>query len=356
MAGVYKIEISESEAELKELLRKEKTGSGKERIQVLYLLKTKKAKTVTEAAEMLGRNRVTVQDWLGKYRQGGLEKLLSKKVSTGRPRKVPQWAEKTLEKRLKEKEVFDNYGEICEWLKEKLGIEAKYKTVHKLVYYRLKASPKIARPKSLEQSEERLEDFKKNLLENLAMLSWVAITMMSNTGKIRFLCEDETRLGLKTISGRKITAKGVKPYGKVQWKFQATYIYGVVEPKTGEHFFYEFTHLNSQCFQIFLELVSEYFADSILIIQLDNGRFHKAKNLKIPDNIILMFQPPHCPESNPIEQIWQYLKKGLRWKLPRDLEELRLLIGQRLEEMNKEVIASIVGRGYILDALSVVGI
>ena len=112
-------------------------------------------------------NRVTVQDWLGKYRQGGLEKLLSKKVSTGRPRKVPQWAEKTLEKRLKEKERFDNYGEICEWLKEKLGIEAKYKTVHKLVYYRLKASPKIARPKSLEQSEERLEDFLKNLLENL---------------------------------------------------------------------------------------------------------------------------------------------------------------------------------------------
>ncbi|MCZ8308501.1 hypothetical protein [Microcystis sp. LE19-55.1A] len=50
--------------------------------------------------------------------------------------------------------------------------------------------------------------------------------MMSNTGKIRFLCEDETRLGLKTISGRKITAKGVKPYGKVQGQFQATYIYG----------------------------------------------------------------------------------------------------------------------------------
>ncbi len=95
----------------------------------------------------------------------------------------------------------------------------------------------------------------------------------------------------------------------MQGQFQATYIYGVVEPKTGEHFFYDFTHLNSQCFQIFLELVSEYFADSISIIQLDNGRFHKAKNRKIPDNIILMFQPPHCPESNPIEQIWQYLKK-----------------------------------------------
>jgi transposase len=265
MAGVYKIEISESEAELKELLRQEKTGSGKERIQVLYLLKTKKAKTVTEAAEMLGRNRVTVQDWLEKYRQGGLEKLLSKKVSKGRPKKVTQWAEKALEKRLKEKEKFDSRVDICEWLEEKLGIEAKYKTVHKLVYYRLKASPKIARPKSLEQSEERLEYFKTKLLENLAMLSWVAITMMSNIGKIRFLCEDQTRLALKTISGRKITAKGVKPYGKVQGQFQATYIYGVLEPKIGEHFFYELTHLNSQCFQIFLELVSEYFAGGFAI-------------------------------------------------------------------------------------------
>jgi transposase len=159
MAGVSKIEIGESEAELKKLLGKEKTVSGKERIQVLYLLKTKKAKTVTQAAEMIGRNRVTVQDWLGKYCAGGLEKLLSKKVGTGRPRKIPIWAELALEKRLKENQGFDSYGEICEWLEEKTGIEAKYKTVHKLVFYRLKASPKIARSKSLEQSKKRLEDF-----------------------------------------------------------------------------------------------------------------------------------------------------------------------------------------------------
>ena len=161
MAGVYKIEIRESEAELKQLLRQEKTGSGKERVQVLYLLKTKNAQTVQEASQIIGRNRVTVQDWLAKYRQGGLEKLLSKKVGTGRPRKVPQWAEKALEKRLKESEGFNSYGEICEWLEEKLGIIANYKTVYQLVHYRLGASPKIARPKSLEQSEERLDAFKK---------------------------------------------------------------------------------------------------------------------------------------------------------------------------------------------------
>lgn len=163
MAGVYKIDILESEAELKELLRQQKTASGKERVQVLYLLKTKKAKTVTEAAELIGKNRGTVQEWLAKYRRGGLEEFLLKKGGGGRKRKIPEWAEKALEKKLQDHEGMNSYGEICGWLEEKLGIEAKYKTVHKLVYYRLKASPKVARPKSLEQSEERLETFKKTL-------------------------------------------------------------------------------------------------------------------------------------------------------------------------------------------------
>ena len=167
MAGVYYLNIHESEAELKKLLRKETTGSGKERIQLLYLLKSQKAKTITQASEFLGRHRVTLQDWLAKYRQGGLENLLRRSSSSGRPRKIPAWAEKALAKRLEEPQRlephvgFESYSSICQWLQTDLGITAKYKTVHGLVYYKLKASPKIARPQSLEQSSERLEAFKK---------------------------------------------------------------------------------------------------------------------------------------------------------------------------------------------------
>jgi hypothetical protein len=83
----------------------------------------------------------------------------------------------------------------------------------------------------------------------LARLAWYAVAVLGLSGPVRFFCQDETRLGLKTISGRKITANGIKPKGKVQWQCKATYLYGVVEPSTGEHFFYEFTHLNSACFR-----------------------------------------------------------------------------------------------------------
>jgi transposase len=69
-----------------------------------------------------------------------------------------------------------------------------------------------------------------------------------------------------------------------------------------------------------------------------------------------MFQQPHTPESNPIEQVWQYFKRGLRWELPKNLDELRSLISKQLEQLTKEVIKSIVGRAYILEALSVVNV
>jgi hypothetical protein len=36
MVGVCKIEVNESEAELKELLREQKTASSKERVHLLY--------------------------------------------------------------------------------------------------------------------------------------------------------------------------------------------------------------------------------------------------------------------------------------------------------------------------------
>ena len=188
------------------------------------------------------------------------------------------------------------------------------------------------------------------------MLAWYAIAVFGLSGQVRFFCQDETRLGLKTMSGRKITVKGIKPQGRVQWQFKATYLYGIVEPSTGEHFFYEFTHLNSDCFQVFLNLVSERYQDSILILQLDQAGAHRAKRLQIPTNIILLFQPSHSPETNPIERVWQHLKLGLRWQLPKHLDALRLLMRTRLEAMTKEVIASIVGWHSILEALSVAGL
>ncbi|MGD1698880.1 transposase [Dapis sp. BLCC M229] len=55
----------------------------------------------------------------------------------------------------------------------------------------------------------------------------------------------------------------------------------------------------------FSELFSQTYPDEIHIIELDNGRRHLGNDLSIPDNIILLFKPPYCPELNPIERLWK---------------------------------------------------
>ena len=163
MAGVSRLEITETAEELKQILARQKTAAGKERVQLLYLLKTGNAATISQAAAMIGRHRVTAQKWMQQYQTSGIEPLLEQKHSPGRPRDIPYWAEKALDQKLQQEQGFNDYQEIVEWLEKSLGIKARYKTVHKLVYYRLKASPKVTRPKSIKQDKAEAEAFKKTL-------------------------------------------------------------------------------------------------------------------------------------------------------------------------------------------------
>lgn len=168
---------------------------------------------------------------------------------------------------------------------------------------------------------------------------------------MRYLCQDETRLGLKTISGRLITSKGVKPLGLNQWQRDNFYLYGVVEPLTGYSFFYEFSHLDGDCFQKFLEFLSVDIGEDIAVIQFDQGSFHKTKSLDCPENIIPILQPPHSPELNPIERFWEFLKTKLEWENCQTLTQLRQRLTSILQTITPEQISSVTCYDFILDAL-----
>jgi transposase len=170
---------------------------------------------------------------------------------------------------------------------------------------------------------------------------------------MRYFVQDESRFGLHTLIGRLITLCGVKPIGEWQWLFKALWLYGAVEPATGASFFLQFSHVDTQCFQRFLDEFALAYPDSLNVIQVDNGRFHTSKKLVVPENIILLFQPPYCPELNPIEHLWQYLKADLCWASFKTLEQLQAKLKQLLTKLTPEIIASITGYSFILDSLSV---
>lgn len=105
---------------------------------------------------------------------------------------------------------------------------------------------------------------------------------------------------------------------------------------------------NSASFQIFLDEFSKEDPDEFKIILLDNGAFHKAAQLRMPDNIRLLFIPPYSPELNPAEKIWWGMKRAFSGKLHRTLDEVSAFIDSQVGRLTEETVKSICGYGYIL--------
>ena len=68
MGNKLKVKIAETAEELKQQLKKQKKGQEKERLQMLYWLKSGQVKSRQELAHRLARNESTIYRWLKKYR------------------------------------------------------------------------------------------------------------------------------------------------------------------------------------------------------------------------------------------------------------------------------------------------
>ncbi len=169
---------------------------------------------------------------------------------------------------------------------------------------------------------------------------------------LRLFACDESRFGLLPIKRRRLTRRGVKPVQRFRWRFDYSYLYGAVEPKTGKHFLLEMPSLNSLCFQVFLDEFAAAYRESLNVVVLDNGAFHKAHYLIVPENVILVFLPPYSPELNPIERLWQDVKDQLALCMTETLAALQDAISAVLGGYSETVVASLCGSAYMLDALN----
>ena len=345
--------IKESLDELYPRLHKERRAAVKRRIHMLVLIKEGKHSTRKAVAKHISVHRNTIGDWLSKYESGGFTALLEIK-SPGAPsgqRSLPENVLAALSERLKDTSGFGSYVELQTWLKETHDVSIEYKTLHRIVRYQLQAKPKIPRRSHEKKDDAEEAAFREELPDKLKSLIDQQVHLQ-DTQNIRLLAQDESRLGLMPTTRRRITAKGVKPIQKVQFQFESYYLYGAVDPLTGESFFLELPWLNGVCFQAFLNELSTFYTDDFMIMLTDNASAHKAKELVMPDNIALLPLPPYCPELNPIERLWQYIKSKIEFTLHKTLEALKQNVADILKEKcTDSVVASITGYSYIVDAV-----
>jgi transposase len=102
-------------------------------------------------------------------------------------------------------------------------------------------------------------------------------------------------------------------------------------------------------FQLYLDEFANQDPLEYKIVVLDNGSFHKAKRLKIPDNISLIFLPPYSPELNPAEKVWWVIKDKMKCKTYLNLKELRKDLMRILkEEINSDAIQQLCSFEYLM--------
>jgi transposase len=168
---------------------------------------------------------------------------------------------------------------------------------------------------------------------------------------VRVFSQDESRFGLFTVRRRRLTARGVQPVGRVQHVFEWFYVYGAVEPTTGDRFFLELPYLNADMFQLFLDGFAQAFPESLNILLLDNSGTHTASQLTLPENVRLLFLPPYCPELNPIERLWRDLKDALAWLQFPDLDAHQDYLCHLLQGYAADTIQSLTGYPYLVEAI-----
>jgi transposase len=86
------------------------------------------------------------------------------------------------------------------------------------------------------------------------------------------------------------------------------YVYGFVNPKTGETLWYLIPRVNT----LWLNKVFDQFAKDVgiseekkVLLVEDNAGWHSSKKVEIPSGIIIDYLPPYSPELQPAERLWK---------------------------------------------------
>lgn len=120
---------------------------------------------------------------------------------------------------------------------------------------------------------------------------------------------DEARFGQQGTLTRVWARRGSRPTAVKQTRYEWVYLYAAVEPATGSSVALQAPCVNTGTMSVFLGMLSaELEPTDHAVVIMDQAGWHKARALKVPDNITILFLPPYSPELNPIERLWAYLR------------------------------------------------
>lgn len=126
--------------------------------------------------------------------------------------------------------------------------------------------------------------------------------------------------------------------------FKNFYLYSSLNPDSGKHHTLLLPYVNTDCMNIYLEELSKDIKtrNKEAVVIMDGAGWHKSDSLKVPDNIKIEILPPYCPELNPVERFWQYIKNHtIKNKVFDSLEEIEDVVCKFVQCLSPEIVKNI---------------
>lgn len=285
---------------VREQFQREKDVRRKERLQAV-LMAMGGQHTYEEIARVLGRARSAIQVWIARFVKGGLDALLARRTSPGRPSGLRPSTRGVIQAALREGR-WVSAPQARDALSKKRKRSIPLRTVQRWLK-QCGGAVKVPRPVHIKKDEAASQAFAAHLYENLHNLD------LPKGRPVRVWVADECRCGLRSFLRRCWGLKGVRVVKPAQQKYQWGYVYGALEVVGGQAAFRLMPSVNLDFSHDFLGQIAATDPGAEHVVIWDQAGFHqRPQDARLPPGVHLLPLPPYSPELNPVERLWDVIK------------------------------------------------
>jgi hypothetical protein len=147
---------------------------------------------------------------------------------------------------------------------------------------------------------------------------------------------DEARIGQKNRITRRLARRGTRPSAPSDQRTASTCIFGAICPALGEGAALVLPRCSTASMNLPLAEIAQPVAPvAHAVLLVDHTGWHLSHRLIIPHNITIVPLPPKCPELNPVENIWQFMRDN--WLSNRVLQSDENIIDHCCDAWNRPV-------------------
>ena len=121
--------------------------------------------------------------------------------------------------------------------------------------------------------------------------------------------QDEARVGQKNKITRRWAKRGTRPSAPHDQRTTSVYIFGAICPALGKGAGLVLPFCNTEAMNLHLaEIARTVGPGAHGVLLMDQAGWHITDALVMPDNLSIIPLPAKCPELNPVENIWQFMR------------------------------------------------